>query len=147
MRLASLALLLLWIASAGDAQTRRTRKPVAPAKATSSTTVPAEGAAWVIETLKVQGIHNYTADEILTVAGIHAGDIAGKTEFEAARQRLLATGVFATAGYRFAPAQDGKGYDASFDVSEIEQMYPARFQNLPASDAELRDWLKQKDPL
>ena len=147
MRLASLALLLLWIASAGDAQTRRTRKPSTPAKATPSTPTPAEGAAWVIETLKVQGIHNYTADQILTVAGIHAGDTAGKTEFEAARQRLLATGVFATAGYRFAPAQDGKGYDASFEVSEIEQMYPARFQNLPASDAELRDWLKQKDPL
>jgi outer membrane protein insertion porin family len=147
MRLASLALLLLWIASAGDAQTRRTRKPASPAKTAPSTPAPAEGAAWVIETLKVQGIHNYTADQILVVAGIHTGKIAGKAEFEAARQRLLATGVFATAGYRFAPAQDGKGYDASFDVSEIEQMYPARFQNLPASDAELRDWLEQKDPL
>jgi outer membrane protein insertion porin family len=97
--------------------------------------------------LKVEGIHNYTADQILAVAGIHAGDTAGKTEFEAARQRLLATGVFATAGYHFAPAKDNKGYDASFEVSEIEQMYPARFQNLPATDAELRDWLKQKDPL
>ncbi len=81
------------------------------------------------------------------MAGIHAGDTAGKTEFEAARQRLLATGVFATAGYRFTPAKDAKGYEASFEVSEIEQMYPARFEDLPASDAELRAWLKQKDPL
>ena len=147
MRLASLALLLLWIAGAGDAQSRRTRKPVTPAKPATSTPAPVEGAAWVIETLKVNGIRNYSADQILSVAGIHVGDTAGKTEFEAARQRLLATGVFATAGYHFAPAQDGKGYDASFQVSEIEQMYPARFRNLPASDAELRAWLKQKDPL
>jgi len=147
MRLTSLALLFLLIADAGDAQTRRTRKPVTPTKPSTSTPVPEEGAAWSVETLKVDGVRNYTADQILAVAGIHVGDIAGKSEFEAARERLIATGVFATAGYHFAPAKDGKGYDASFEVSEIAQMYPARFENLPASDAELRAWLKQKDPL
>jgi outer membrane protein insertion porin family len=147
MRLTSLALLFLLIADAGDAQTRRTRKPTTPAKPAVTTPTPVEGAAWPIETLKVEGIRNYTAEQILAVAGIHIGDIAGKTEFEAARDRLMATGVFATAGYRFAPAKDGKGYDASFEVSEIEQMYPARFEDLPASDSELRAWLKQKDPL
>lgn len=146
MRLVSLALLVVWLADSGDAQTRRTKKP-APPNATPSTQVPADGAAWTVETIKVQGIRNYSADQILAVAGIHPGDTAGKTEFEAARQRLLATGVFATAGYHFAPAKDAKGYDASFSVSEIEQMYPARFEHLPAGDTELRAWLKQKDPL
>ena len=146
MRLAALALLSLLIAFAGHAQTRQKRKST-PAIADKSTSAPANGGAWLIETLKVEGIRNYTADQILAVAGIHTGDSAGKTEFEAARQRLMATGVFATAGYRFTPAQDNKGYDASFEVSEIEQMYPARFEDLPASDAELRAWLKQKDPL
>jgi len=95
----------------------------------------------------VGGIHNYTAEQILAVAGIHPGDTAGQADFEAARERLMATGVFSTAAYRFSPAKDAKGYDASFEVSEIEQMYPARFEDLPASDAELRAWLKQKDPL
>jgi outer membrane protein insertion porin family len=147
MRLSWLALLFLLISNSSDAQTRRTRKPVIPAKPATSTSAPADGAAWVIETLKVEGIRNYTVDQILAVAGIHVGDLAGKTEFEAARSRLMATGVFATAGYRFVPAKDGKGYDASLEVAEIEQMYPARFQNLPASDAELRAWLKQRDPL
>jgi len=147
MRLSSLALLFLSIAAAGDAQTRRTKKSSTPTNTTTSTQTPADGAAWLVETLKVKGIRNYTADQILTVAGIHIGDTAGKTEFEAARQRLLGTGVFATAGYHFAPAKDGKGYDASFEVSEIEQMYPARFEDLPATDAELRAWLKEKDPL
>jgi outer membrane protein insertion porin family len=146
MRLSSLALLFLLIADAGDAQTRKKSK-TAPTKAAAATTAPAAGAAWLVETLKVEGIRNYTADQILAVAGIHAGDTAGKIEFEAARERLLATGVFSTAGYHFAAAKDGKGYDASFEVSEIEQMYPARFEHLPASDAELRAWLKQKDPL
>jgi len=147
MRLSSLALLCLLVADHGDAQTRQKRKPATPAKAAPLTPAPAEGAPWLVETLKVEGIHNYTADQILSVAGIHVGDTAGKIEFEAARERLIATGVFSTAGYRFAPAKDGKGYDVSFQVSEIEQMYPARFEHLPASDAELRAWLKQKDPL
>jgi outer membrane protein insertion porin family len=147
MRLGALALLSLLIADAGHAQTRQKRKASTPATADKSTSPPANGGPWLIETLKVEGVRNYTADQILSVAGIHAGDTAGKTEFEAARQRLMATGVFATAGYRFTPAKDNKGYDASFEVSEIEQMYPARFEDLPASDAELRAWLKQKDPL
>lgn len=148
MRLSALAIALLLIANVSDAQTRQKRKPAAaPAPAANSTSAPADGAAWLVESVKVDGIRNYTADQVLSVAGIHVGDTAGKTEFEAARQHLMATGVFATAGFRFAPAKDGKGYDASFEVAEIEQMYPARFQNLPASDAELRALLKQKDPL
>ena len=147
MRRISLALLFFLAAYTGEAQSRRTRKPVIPAKPAPTEPAPADGAPWAVESLKVEGIRNYTTDQILQVAGLHTGDIAGKAEFEAARQRLLATGVFATAGYRFAPAPDGKGYNAVFEVSEIDQMYPARFEDLPASDAELRAWLKQKDPL
>ena len=147
MRLIPLVVLSLLVAIEADAQPRRTRKPIVPAKPAPAAPAASDGAPWPIETLSVVGIHNYTADQILAVAGLHPGDTAGKAEFEAARERLLATGVFATAAYRFSPAKDGKGYDASFEVQEIEQMYPARFENLPASDAELRAWLKQHDPL
>ncbi len=148
MKWIALVTLLLVTASAAPAQTRRTRKPVPPPKTpVAKTTAPAEGGQWPIETLAVQGIHNYTADQVLTVAGIRIGQTAGRSEFEAARERLIATGVFDRVGYRFNPAQDGKGYDASFEVVEMAQMYPLRFEDLPATDAELRAWLKQKDPL
>ncbi len=147
MRLIAVVVLLSLVVLEADAQPRRTRKPIVPAKPAPTAPGPVDGAPWPIETLNVVGIHNYTADQILAVAGLHSGDTAGKAEFEAARERLMATGVFATAAYRFNPAKDGKGYDASFEVQEIEQMYPARFENLPASDAELRAWLKQHDPL
>ena len=33
----------------------------------------------------------------------------GRPEFEAAHDRLIASGLFETAGYRFAPAAGGKG--------------------------------------
>ena len=48
---------------------------------------------------------------MLAVAGLKIGQIAGKEDFEAARDRLVATGVFETVGYRFAPVRQGAGYD------------------------------------
>lgn len=132
---------LLAAGSAAHAQTRRSKKTV-PAPTTSSDT-----AAWPIETLSVEGSRNYTADQILSIAGLKVGQKAGKTDFEAARQRLVATGAFDTVGYRYTPAKDGKGYDAVFEISDLRQLYPLRFEGLPVSDAQLRAWLKEKDPL
>jgi len=123
-------------------QTRRTSKP-APAAAA----VPADAAPFPIESLSVQGNHLYSANQIVAASGIHLGQAAGTTEFEAARQRLAATGAFDKVGYRYAPAKDGKGYDATIEVTEMPQVYPVRFEDLPATDTELRTLLKAKDPL
>jgi len=123
--------------SCAFAQTRRTRKPTPTVEQTS----------WPLETLKVVGNQNYTAAQILAVAGLRIGQIAGKPEFEAARDRLDATGVFDRVGYRFAPAKDGKGFDGTLEVAEMGQMFAVRFEDLPVADAQVRDWLKQKDPL
>ena len=148
MKWIALGMLFLLGAGVASPQPRRTRKPIpAPKTPAAKPAPPAEGAPWPIETLTVVGIRNYTADQVLNVAGIRKGQTAGRAEFEAARERLMATGAFDRVGYHFAPAQDGGGYDASFEVSEMAQMYPVRFEDLPASDAELRAWLKQKDPL
>jgi len=136
-------LFLLCLAPYLAAQTHKPRKP-APAPATPE---HAEGAPWPIETLAVSGNQNFTNEQVLAAAGLKAGQVAGKDDFEAARQKLLDTGVFDRAGYRFAPAQDNKGYDATIEVVEMPQMYPLHFEDLPATDAQLRGWLKQKDPL
>jgi outer membrane protein insertion porin family len=142
MKLHSLALLLS-IGYCVFAQTPKPRKPAPPPAAPQH----AEGAPWPIETLAVSGNQNFTSQQVLAAAGLKVGQIAGKDDFEAARQKLLDTGVFDRAGYRFAPAQDNKGYDATLEVVEMPQMYPLRFEDLPATDARLREFLKQKDPL
>ena len=139
---------LLLAIVASPAQTRRTRKPAAPAAENETTPAPPPpGSPWPIETLSVEGNHLYTAQQILAVAGVRAGEVLGKADFEAARDRLNATGAFDNVGYHFAPAPDAKGYDASFEVTEVPQVFPLRFQDLPATDAELRALLKQKFPL
>jgi len=81
------------------------------------------------------------------VAKLRAGQVAGRADFEAAHDRLAATGAFDNVGYHFAPSPDGKGYDAAFEVIEVPQVFPFRFQDLPVPEADLRALLKQKDPL
>ncbi|HEY1220316.1 MAG: POTRA domain-containing protein [Bryobacteraceae bacterium] len=106
----------------------------------------APAARWPIESLVVEGNHTYSAEQILAVAGLKTGQVVGKPEFEAARKRLVDTGAFETVGYRFTPGS-AKGYSAVFQVLEVQQAYPAEFENLHVSEVELRAALREKDPL
>jgi outer membrane protein insertion porin family len=101
---------------------------------------------WPIERLTVQGLKNYSPQQTLAATGLKAGQLAGQQDFEAARDRLLATGVFETVGYKFAPAAGSSGYEASFQVVEVEPVYPVRFESLNAPDAEVEAWLRKRDP-
>src|SRR6266481_3277873 len=138
MTLFRLAVIVLIAMNSVSAQTRRPRKPASSTPSTTKT----DQTSWPLETLKVEGNQNYTAAQILAVAGLRIGQTVGEPEFEAARQRLDATGVFDRVGFRFTPAKDGK-----FEVAEMGQMFPVRFEDLPVSDAQVRELLKQKDPL
>ena len=102
---------------------------------------------WPIESLKVEGSHNYAQAQILAVAGLKVGQMAGKPDFEAARDRLIATGLFETVGYKFAPGGGKTGYSASFQVVEVQPAYPIRFDDLGAAEKDLTAYLRAKDPL
>ena len=149
MKCLNFALILLLAAWVSPAQTRRAQKPAAAAATPDAETPapPPPGSPWPVETLTVEGNRNYKSEQILAVAALRVGQVAGKAEFEAACNRLSATGLFDKVGYHFSPAPDGKGYDAAIEVIEVPQVYPVRFEDLPATDAELRAQLKQKDPL
>ena len=108
---------------------------------------PAKAARWPIQSLTVEGNHNYTQVQVLAVAGLKVGQLAGKDEFEAARDRLSASGVFETVSYKFAPGDDGKSYVASFQVLEVEPAYPIRFEDLGIPEKDLTAYLRGKDPL
>ncbi|MGA2742183.1 MAG: POTRA domain-containing protein [Bryobacteraceae bacterium] len=120
------------------AQSSRAKKTTAP---------PAQPRQFPIESLKVEGNRNYTAAQILAVAALKVGQLAGKSDFEAAHDRLVATGMFETVGYKFAPGGDQHGYAASFQVVEAQPAYPIRFDDLGAADKDLTDYLRSKDPL
>jgi outer membrane protein assembly factor BamA len=122
----------------------------APAPAQKKAAAPAR---WPIESLQVEGNHSYTPEQVLAVAALRIGQVAGRPEFEAARDRLLACGAFDTVSYKFVPAEAGQpvaaahGYVATFTVTEIEQVYPVFFDDLHVSERDLMNALKAKDPL
>lgn len=100
-----------------------------------------------VQTLTVEGAKLYTAAQILSVSGLKTGQLAGKDEFEAARDKLVATGRFEVVGYKFGPAPNSNGYAASFQVVEAEPVYPLTFVDLGASAAELHAALKRRDAM
>ena len=123
-----LALFLLW--------------PAAGAQQTSS-----PPGRWAINSLTVEGASRYPAERILAAANLKSGLIAGKVELDAARNRLMETGLFESVGYRFGPSASGKGIVVALQVVEVAEVYPFRFERLEASSNELEAWLKSSDPL
>jgi outer membrane protein insertion porin family len=116
-------------------------------RAKKTATQAAQPHQWPIESIKVEGIRNYTQAQILAVAGLKIGQMAGKPDFEAARDRLVATGMFETVGYKFSPGGDGQGYAASFQLVEVQPAYPIRFDDLGVPEKDLTAYLRGKDPL
>lgn len=137
--------LLIW-GMPGFGQTARPKKPVVPKPIAEKIAPP--DTAWPVGGLQVEGNRIYLSEQILAVARLKVGQLAGKEEFEAARDRILATGAFESVGYKFGPAETGaKQFAASFQVIEIAQVFPYRFEALTASEVDLRNFLKQKEPL
>src|SRR6266516_4216284 len=100
MKLFVTLLLLLMAFGAAFAQRRTTRPPAKKAAPKVEAPVPAP-TKWPVESLLVEGNKNYTREQVLQVAGLKLGQMAGKPEFEAARDRLVASGAFETVGYKF----------------------------------------------
>ncbi|MDQ6708075.1 MAG: hypothetical protein M3Z85_19130 [Acidobacteriota bacterium] len=135
------AIFLLLAANPAQAQSRPRRKAPAPKPSVGSTT------RWPIQKLSIEGNQRLPSEQILKAAGLQIGLLAGKEDFESARDRLIATGMFETVGYQFAPSSKGAGYDASFQVVEVRQVYPVHFEALSLPDSEIEEFLKQQKPL
>ena len=138
-----------WIAfvllvGVGVAAQTQPKKKAAPARRAPPAAAPRE---WPIQSLSVAGNRNHKTEQILAIAGLKAGQPANTGVFDAARERILATGYFATVGYHYEPSPDGKGYLATFEVAEVEPLYPLRFEDLPAPAPELQAALERSDPL
>ncbi len=107
----------------------------------------AKSQPWPISSLTVAGNADYSAQQILAAAGLKVGQRVTVKDFEAARDRLGATGAFEKISFKYGPAQDNKGYAVTFEVFEAGPFFPVRFEDLPAKAGELRTVLERADPL
>ncbi len=136
-------LIVLLLVPAGLPAQKRPAPKAAPAKKQAPAPAPTK---WPIASIAIEGNHTYPKAVIIAATGLKLGQLAGKEEFEAARDRLVATGVFESVGYRFQPAAGDKGYAATIQVVEVEPTYPVRFDRLEATPAELTALLQRTDP-
>ena len=134
-----------------SAQTAPKKRPAAKRP---STTKPAPAKAepepvqqFAIVSLHVEGSTLYPQAGIIALTGLAVGQPGSKDIFDSARDRLLATALFETVGYRYAPGPSGQGYAVTFEVADISQVYPVRFTRLGVSDEEANAALAKALPL
>jgi outer membrane protein assembly factor BamA len=143
-----IAWLLLFVTPTIGAQGTARRKTTAKRPAATAPTAPtAAPKSWPIESLHVAGNRVVNEKRILSAAALKIGQLAGKEDFDAARERITATGAFASVAYHYEPAPGGKGIRGTFDVTEAAQILPYRFRDLPATDAELRALVAKENTL
>ena len=106
-----------------------------------------KAAKWPIESLRVEGNLRYTSQQIVAVTGLKTGQMAGKADFDAARDHLVATGAFENVEYRFSADPNGHGFAGIFKVSEVQQVYPVEFEGLGVSSKDLAATLSARDPM
>jgi outer membrane protein insertion porin family len=101
---------------------------------------------FVLESLQIAGNRQIRADRIIAASGLRTGSTVQHSDFEAARARLLSTGAFQSVGYEYKSTGKGRTYQGTFEVVENE-LFPYRFEDLPAEDADLRAALRQVEPM
>jgi len=138
-----MAVLFMVCALPVAAQTRARKAPPKPAAA-----APAPE-TFPLRRIQIKGNKILTAAQIEAVAALPLLKPLRKPDFDAARDRLLATGFFESVAFQFgSPSAAGNGYtyEALFEVNEVPAMYPVQFENLPVPAAELEADLKAGNP-
>jgi outer membrane protein assembly factor BamA len=108
--------------------------------------VPQAAREFPIDSIAIEGNRILPSAGITAASGLKVGQTGSGPIFDAARDRLLATGYFDTIAYRYKPAEKG-GYNVTFEVQEIPAMYPMRVEGLPVTTNEIDAYLKTHDPL
>jgi outer membrane protein insertion porin family len=103
--------------------------------------------AFPIDSITVDGNRILPEAGIVTASGLKPGMNANGAAFDAARDRLLATGYFETVSCKYKPADKGSGYEVAFEVQEIQPLYTIRIEALPVTVPEAISYLKTTDPL
>jgi outer membrane protein assembly factor BamA len=98
-----------------------------------------------VDSITVEG-NRIPEAAIIEASGLKRGALGNAAIFDAARDRLLATGYFDSVGYKYKPSPSG-GYEITFDVQEVTLFYPIRVDALPVSTEDITAYLKSKDPL
>jgi outer membrane protein insertion porin family len=100
-----------------------------------------------LRAIHIRGNKNLPEAGILSVTGLTVNQKAGKAELDAAKDKLIATGMFETVAFQFEPGPDGLCCVANYDVVEVTALFPIQFENVPEPAADIEKFLKDNVPL
>src|SRR5688500_8024289 len=99
-----LPIFLMFLSTVGFSQSKSPKKSPPPPKSAPAPAKPASAPTkWPIESLSVEGNRSFTREQVLAIAGLKPGQVAGRSDFDAARDRLVASGAFETVSCKFVP--------------------------------------------
>ncbi len=106
-----------------------------PAKKAAAKKAPADNSAqaekrWPLREIRAQGMQLITPQQVIAMSGLKVGMLAGQEEFDAARERIYASGCFDLVSYAFEPAPEG-GIFVTFELRDVEQRGTWRLERLP----------------
>src|SRR5580692_2194879 len=92
--------------------------------------------------IRTEGLKTLSDTQIIALSQLEKGSQVGKSELQAAADRLLQTGMFAKVNYSFQTRVDG--LTVTFQLEEAPRV-PVYFDNIPwFSDSELGDAIRKK---
>jgi outer membrane protein assembly factor BamA len=108
----------------------------------SASTLPAAAQKYLPKTIQFKGAPEYSDQELLAAAGLKMGTVLDFAEMTGHSQKLMATGLFETLGFKF------DGVDLVYTLVLHTELFPVRLENLPlTAGKELDAALHQRFPL
>lgn len=108
-------------------------------------------ATYPLKSISVTGNKNFSDRQLIAASGLRLGGQYTRDSLqkrlEEAQAELLASGVVESVAFLFGASGDGSGYAATFEVAEIQQVYPILFLNFDVPEEEIRAYLGERDPL
>ncbi len=120
----------------------------APAGTRAASKVPIDPSApksFPLREIKVEGNKNFPSKDIIALSGLDIGQPASPADFERAIAKINAAGVFDSLEFRYGAS--GDGYQVTFKVQEVDDLYPVRFAGFGVPDEEIRTLLREQVPL
>lgn len=101
--------------------------------------------AYPLREIVIEGAESLSAETIIAATGLKLGSPVTEADFQKGLRRLTDVGLFETVEYAFSPK--GDGYQLTYRLVEVQNLYTVSFQGFDDSDEELTRLLEEKIPL
>ena len=98
-----------------------------------------------LRSFHVIGNHAFSGEHLLAATGMQIGRKVTPATFQVALKRLTNSGVFESIEFEYSGLEDG--YQITFRVTEVSNLYPVRFKGMDESPEFLHNLLRAKIPL